>query len=85
MTEYSVIFVKKIKFNLKHVLLLTYNPYHIQTVYTISTIAENNFEAKTKLKLSWLGIFAKMTEHSAIFSMLTEGLTKHFFFSFTIW
>ena len=61
MTEYSVVFVKKIKFNLKHVLLLTYNPHHIQTAYTISRIAENNFETKTKPKLSWLGLFVKIT------------------------
>ena len=73
MTEYSIIFMKKIKFNLKHVLLLTYNPHHIQMAYTISRTAENNFEAKTKLKLSWFSLFVKMTEYSVIFSMLTEG------------
>ena len=69
MTEYPVIFVKKTKFNLKHLLLLTYNPHHIQRACTISRIAENNLEVKTKLKLSWLDLFVKMTEYSVIFSM----------------
>ena len=67
---------KKIKFNLKHVLLLAYNPHRIQTAYTISRIAKNNFEDKAKLKLSCLGLFVKMDKYSVIFSMLTEGLTK---------
>ena len=75
MTEYSVIFMKKIKFDLKHVLLLTYNSYHIQRAYTLWRIAEDNFEAKTKL----LGLFVKMTEYSVIFCMLTKGLTEPFF------
>ena len=51
MTEYSVIFPKKkkIKLNLNHVLLLTYNPHRIQKAYTLWRIAENDFEVKTKL------------------------------------
>ena len=53
--EYSVIFAKKNKCKLKHVLLLSYNPHHIQRTYTLQRIAENNFEAKTKL----VGIFEK--------------------------
>ena len=65
---------------MKNILLLTYNPQHIQMTYTISRLAENNFEAKTKLKLNWLGFFVTMAEYSVIFSMLTDGLTKHFFF-----
>ena len=72
----SLLWKKKIKFNLKHVLLLAYNPHHIQTAYTISRIAKNNFEDKAKLKLSCLGLFVKMDKYSVIFSMLTEGLTK---------
>ena len=61
MTEYSVIFVKKIY--LRNILLLSYNPQHIQMAYTIPRLTENNFEAKTKLKLNWLGFFVKMAEY----------------------
>ena len=63
MNEYSVKkisrifgdFCEKNKYKLKHVLLLSYNPHHIQRTYTLQRIAENNFEAKTKL----VGIFEK--------------------------
>ena len=49
MTEYSVIFAKKINLDLNHALLVTYNPHPIYKAYTLWRIAENDFEPKTKL------------------------------------
>ena len=34
---------------------------HSYGIHKISRIAENNFEAKTTLKLSWLGLFVRIT------------------------